>query len=170
VNTSSEQQKLELLQQIGHSLDSRLSTRKTEIAKRYLAYYFHRVPMEELGQENPEVLARLVENQLKFFGRRLPGETLIRVFNPEKRRNGWESEHTIIEMANDDKPFIVDSATLALSEMNLDVRLIVHPVIRVRRDRYGRMLAITGKDDKSAIAESVVQIQINRQTREEVLA
>ncbi len=169
MNISTELQKQELLDQIEQALESKLSARQVRLARDYLACYFRRVPMEELTRENPEVLARVIADQLKFLGRRAVGETLIRVFNPDKRKHGWESVHTIIEMVNDDKPFLVDSATLALSEMNLDVHLIIHPVIRVQRDRNGRLLAITDKEDSKNIAESVVQIQINRQTRTEVL-
>ena len=167
MNLSTELQKQELLDQIGQALDGKLSARQAGLARDYLAYYFRQVPMEELTRDNPEVLARVIADQLKFLGRRAAGETLIRVFNPLKRKHGWESVHTIIEMVNDDKPFLVDSATLALSEMNLDVHLIIHPVIRVQRDRIGRLLAITDKEDNKYTAESVVQIQINRQTRAE---
>ncbi len=164
-----EQQKLDLLEQIGQALESRPGFRQTELARGYLAAYFRRVPLEEMSRENPEVLASIIASQLKFIARRAIGETLIRVYNPNRRKHGWESEHTIIEMVNDDKPFLVDSATLALAEMNFDVHLIVHPVIRVRRNKNSRLTAVTNRDDDKAIAESVVQIQINRQTQPEVL-
>ncbi len=169
MNRESEQQKQELLEQIGQALDARLTARKAALARDYLVYYFRRVPMEELARENPEVLAALIASQLKFLNRRAAGETLLRVFNPNKRAHGWESKHTIIEMVNDDKPFLVDSSTLALSEMNLDIHLVIHPVIRLRRDRGGRLLAVTDEEDSRALKESIVQIQINRQTRADVL-
>jgi glutamate dehydrogenase len=123
--------------------------------------------MEELASANPVVLADTVASQLKFIATRQPGETLIRVFNPERKKHGWDSEHTVIEMVNDDKPFLVDTATLALSEMNLDVHLIIHPVIRVRRGQRGRLTRITNRDDPEALTESVVQIQVNRQTSDD---
>jgi len=170
MNKQSEQHKQDLLEQIGQIVDSLLKAPKADLARDYLAYYFQQVPMEELARENPEVLANQIAAQLKFLNRRAAGETLIRVFNPRKRKHGWEGDHTIIELVNDDKPFLVDSATLTLSEMNLDVQLLIHPVIYVRRDQKGRLLAITHEADDKAITESVIQIQINRQTRAEVLA
>ena len=140
------------------------------LAREYMHYFFRRVPMEELERETPAALAGVIASQLKFLSRRLPGQALIRVFNPVTKEHGWESTHTVIEMVNDDKPFLVDSASIALAEMNIDVHLIIHPVIRVRRDRGGRLGAITNQQDERAITESVVQIQISRQTKPEVLA
>ena len=157
------------MEHVATALESGLSERRFKLARDYLKSYFRRVPMEELERENPEVLAGVIATQLKFVSKRKPGETLIRVFNPVQKKHGWENDHTIIEMVNDDKPFLVDSATLALAELNLDVHLIIHPVIRVRRDKAGRLTAISDKDDPKAITESVVQIQISRQTNPDVL-
>lgn len=170
MNRTPEKQKQELLEQIGRALAEHPGVHQAKLAQDYLVSYFRRVPMEELERETPEVLASALASQLKFLSRRKPGETLIRVFNPTRKKHGWESVHTIIEMVNDDKPFLVDSSTLALAELNLDVHLIIHPVIRVRRDKAGRLTAITDRNDSKAITESIVQFQINRHTKAEVLA
>jgi len=170
MNKSPEQQKKALLGRIARALDKLLSGKQAELARDYIRYFFRRVPMEELEREIPATLAGMVVSQLKFLSRRLPGQTLLRVYNPSMKKHRWESTHTIIEMVNDDKPFLVDSASIALAEMNLDVHLIIHPVIRVRRARGGQLTAITNQDDAKAIAESVVLILISRQTRPEVLA
>jgi len=169
MNPSSEQQKQALLEQIAQALEVRLSAKRAGLAKEYLAHYFQRVPMEELVRENPEVLANVIASQLKFINQRATGETKVRVFNPNKRKHGWESNRTIIETLNDDKPFLVDSATLALSELGQDVQLIIHPVIHVRRGKSGRLLSISDQNDNAGIRESVIQIQINRQSSPEML-
>ena len=39
----------------------------------------------------------------------------------------------MVELVTDDMPFLVDSVTGALSARNLDVQLLVHPVVVVRR-------------------------------------
>ncbi|MEJ8566645.1 NAD-glutamate dehydrogenase [Elongatibacter sediminis] len=169
MNSREEVRKAELIEQLRQVLSTRFGERKTRLAQDYIEPYFRRVPMEELASTNPEVLADVVDSQLKFIATRKPGSTLVRVFNPDRRRHGWESDHTVIEMVNDDKPFLVDTATLALSELGFDVHLIIHPVIRVRRGKSGRLTAISDRDDGDAIAESFIQIQINRQTSPEVL-
>ena len=79
-------------------------------------------------------LATIVIKQLEFLQVRLPGQTLIRIFNPDMEKMAGNLSTPIIEMVNDDMPFLVDTATLTLSEMKLGVHLIVHPVIRSKRD------------------------------------
>ena len=39
-------------------------------------------------------------------------------------------------------PFLVDSVTAELNRRDLIVDLIVHPVLRVRRDEHGQLLAL----------------------------
>ncbi|HET6565110.1 MAG TPA: NAD-glutamate dehydrogenase [Xanthomonadales bacterium] len=164
MNRNSEKAKQELLDQVSAALVSRISAKSAELGQRYVESYFRRVPLAELASQNVEVLAAMLASQLKFMAKRQPGESLLRVYNPSLARDGWESKHTIVEMVNDDKPFLVDSATLALAEMGLDIHLIVHPVIKVRRGKTGNLLAISNREDKSACAESVVQIQFNHQS------
>jgi glutamate dehydrogenase len=121
MNKSPDKKKKELLGRVGRLFGGLLTETQARLAREYLEYYFRRVPMEELERETPQALAGVIASQLGFLARRLPGQTLIRVYNPSAQKHGWESAHTIIEMVNDDKPFLVDSATIALAEMNLDV-------------------------------------------------
>lgn len=164
MNRKNEKAKQQLLDQVSAALASQLGVKSAELGHSYVAGYFRRVPLAELASQNVEVLAAMLASQLKFMARRQTGESLLRVYNPNHSRDGWESKHTIVEMVNDDKPFLVDSATLALAEMGLDVHLIVHPVMKVRRGKTGNLLAIASRDDTSAKAESVMQIQINHQS------
>jgi len=163
-------QKQALLDQVIARLADQMNTRQAKLAEMYVRYYFRRVPLDDLVQEAPATLATIVSKQLEFLKVRSPGETLIRLFNPRVESDGWESEHTIIEMVNDDMPFLVDTATLTLSEMSLGVHLIIHPVMRVNRDDNGKLTAIYLKKKKLGKAESIMQFQIDRRTREEDLA
>lgn len=165
-----DREKQRLLEQVRQALDPDLSADQARLARDYVEVYFLRVPVEEMQRQNSHSLAGMIVSQLAFLSTRKPGASLLRVFNPDKQRHAWDSEHTIIEMVNDDKPFLVDSATLSLSELNLGVHLIVHPVIRVRRDDHGRLLSIAPPDDPAATVESVVQIQCSRQAGEEALS
>ena len=170
MNGTIRDRKAELLRLVGKALKARLGARREEIARAWIEHYFRRVPMEELASVDPEVLAEIVAAQLKFVRTRRAGETLIRVFNPERKRHGFDSDRTFIEMVNDDKPFLVDTATLTLAELGLDVQLIVHPVMRVRRSKTGALLRIADRSDPRARAESFVQIQIVRPSRRVALA
>ncbi len=169
-----DKQKQLLLDQVIGILENRLSARRARLVALYVEYYFRRIPLDDIAREAPATLATIVINQLEFLMVRLPGQTLIRIFNPEMETDGWESQHTIIDMVNDDMPFLVDTATLILSEMKLGVHLIVHPVIRFKRDAKGKLTGVyqekeKGRGKEQGQAESVIQLQVDRKTRPEDL-
>ena len=45
----------------------------------------------------------------RFARERAAGEPSVRVYNPTLEEHGWESPHTVVEIVNDDMPFLVDS-------------------------------------------------------------
>ncbi|MEE8495255.1 MAG: NAD-glutamate dehydrogenase domain-containing protein, partial [Xanthomonadales bacterium] len=165
-----DEQKQLLLDQVISILDSRMNARQARLAAMYVKYYFRRVPLDDIAREAPATLATIVSNQLEFLNVRLPGQTLIRIFNPDLETDGWESRHSIIEIVNNDMPFLFDTATLTLSELKLGVHLIVYPVIRFERDAQGRLSAVyqrkkKGGGKEQGQAESVMQLQVDRKTR-----
>jgi glutamate dehydrogenase len=150
-------------------LERQLSALKARTAARYAQQCFRRVPVEDLAAEAPSTLATMIVRQLEFMQRRPAGEMLIRIFNPGVETHGWESPHTIIELINDDMPFLVDTASLTVSELGLGVHLIIHPVIRVKRDAKGKLQTIYQKKSGRGLPESVIQLQVDRRTGEDEL-
>jgi glutamate dehydrogenase len=159
-----DRQKKALTDQVISNLESRLSASKAKMAARYVTLCFRRVPIEDLAVEAPSTLATIVIRQLGFLVRREPEEILVRVFNPGTDSEGWESKHTIVEMINDDMPFLVDTAALTLSEMGLAVHLIIHPVIQIGRNARGRLTAVYPRKSSKGKPESVIQFQVDRRT------
>mgnify|MGYP000382099706 CR=1 FL=1 len=159
---SPDQQKQALTKQVINDLESRLSSREAHVAARFAHLCLGRVPVEDLASEAPSTLATIVIRQLEFMRQRPPGEMLIRVYNPSMDVEGCESPHTIVEMINDDMPFLVDTGTLALAEIGLGIHLIIHPVIRVSRDRQGKLKALHDKKSGRGKAEAVIQFQVDR--------
>jgi glutamate dehydrogenase len=157
-------QKQKVLERIGAELDRRLTAGRKKPGRVYLEQYFRRVPVAELERVEPATWAAMVAGQLDFLQRRAPGEMLLRVFNPTAGHDGWESPHTLVELVNDDRPFLVDSAVLALSELEIGIHLIIHPVIRVERDRKGRLGDVLDKSAAAGLRESVIHLQIDRTT------
>ncbi len=100
---------------------------------------------------------------------RTPGKLNFRIFNPSPVANGWTVDHTVIEIINDDMPFLVDSITAALQKKGLTIHLIIHPVLQAQRDKQGRLLKlVTGAEKKAAndkpktYLESFMHIQIDQ--------
>src|SRR5690606_29953904 len=81
------------------------------------------------------------------------------------RTHGWESPHTVLQIVNDDMPFLVDSVTMALAAVGVNVHVLGHPVIQIARDRGGRLLAVGVGD-----TESVMHLEIDRQNAEGMAA
>ena len=81
---------------------------------------------------------------------RAPGEAKVNVYNPEPDRDGWESPHTVIEVVSEDMPFIVDSVTMDLARGSYGIDLVIHPVVRVRRDADGQLLEVLEPDAERA--------------------
>ncbi len=170
MNPELDKQKRALTKKVKADLESRLNASRAKLAGMYVEQCFRRVPIEDLVVEAPSTLATIAIRQLEFLSRRQTGEMLLRVFNPTTRKEGWESSHTIIEMVNEDMPFLVDTAALMLSEMGLGIHLIVHPVIRVGRDKKGNLTTLYPKKSRQGEAESVIQFHVDRRTEKEALA
>jgi glutamate dehydrogenase len=114
----------------------------------------------------PAQLAAAARALLKFAARRRRAQALVRVFNPTLREHGFDSGHTVIQIATDDMPFLVDSVGLVLTRRGSALHLLAHPVYAVRRDRAGRLRAIGARAERampaSAQLESFQHLEIDR--------
>ena len=135
----SDSQKQALTAQVAAELERRLGARGAVMAVRFADKCVRRIPIEDLVSAAPSTLATIVIRQLEFLQQRAPGQMLIRVYNPDPAVDGWDSPHTIVEVVNDDMPFLVDTGALTLTEMGLGIHLITHPIIRVTRDAAGKL-------------------------------
>ncbi len=79
--------------------------------------------------------------------------------------DGWRSEHSVVEIVTDDMPFLVNSVTAELNRRDLTVDLIVHPVLRVRRDEHGQLQALLepSAPTDEGWTESFMHIEVTRQ-------
>jgi glutamate dehydrogenase len=169
MNQPADTRKQRVLERIGNELEARLPAPRKSLGRTYLAQCFRRVPVEELEREDPATWAAMVVGQLDFLKQRAPDEMLLRVINPSTETDGWESPHTLVEVVNDDRPFLVDSAALTLSELGVGIHLIIHPVVRVERNRQGRLQEVLDKSAVDGVRESVIQLQIDRTTDPDAL-
>lgn len=89
----------------------------------------------------------------------------MRVYNPDPEVDGWSSPHTVIDVVSDDMPFVVDSVTMALARGGYNIDLVIHPVIRVRRDADGRLVEVIepGIDAPGSVPESVLHAEVVRE-------
>ncbi len=144
------------------SLKSLVSGPKLKEAQSFAARLFEHLPEDEYGERSATVWAGLTLDLLRFFRERPAHAAKVRVYNPSQDDDGWESTHTVIQIVNDDMPFLVDTVSLAITQDNTLTHLIMHPVIRVQRDPGGHILAFGNEEGERS--ESIMHVEVDRQT------
>ena len=70
---------------------------------------------------------------------------------------------SVIEIVNDDMPFLVDSVMGELTERGLDVRLVAHPIFAVERDKARQARRSAGEARQGGEPrESFIHIHVER--------
>ena len=97
--------------------------------------YLTGVDAEDLRERDVLDLYGAVRSLWQFAATREPGVAKVRVFNPSVEEHGWQSTHTVVEIVNDDMPFLVDSMQMEMLRQRLTLHFIAHPIVVVQRDR-----------------------------------
>jgi glutamate dehydrogenase len=158
-------QKSEIIKELADQARQRLAASEGKAASEFLQRYFDRVPAADILSRQTDELFGAALAHWKFGASRGKGRAKVRVYNPNLEEHGWKSDHTVIEIVNDDMPFLVDSVAGECTRRDISVYLIVHPVIGVRRT--GGAVAELGDAAKSAkgwAAESFMHVEISRQS------
>ena len=137
---------------------------QNNLQQRFVRSYFRGVGEEDLRERTPAALARVAMDHLTFGTERKPAhESLIRVFNPDPRTDGFDSPHTVVMIVTDDAPFLVDSIGIAFRRADISIHMIVHPVLDVHRDGRGRIVELGSNGSDKIHSESWQMYEIDRQ-------
>ena len=109
-------------------------------------------------------MAEIAISHLDFATRRRKNNVRLRIYNPTEKQHGYSSVFTFIEMVNDDMPFLVDSVSAAIGRHGLAVHITVHPIIRVQRDRSGRVVSVAEPGQAEGHPESFIRFAVDRET------
>jgi glutamate dehydrogenase len=160
------------LQEIDSAIDAvcarvreRLGEDEAPRAEEFVRQYYRRVPPEDLAELDPLDLYGAALAHWSFARKREAGTANVRVYNPDFEQHGWQSAHTVVELVTDDMPFLVDSTTMELSGQDAGIHLLIHPVLRVRRDAHGELAAVLptdAPDEDGMLAESFIRVEIDR--------
>ncbi len=146
------------------ALKSRLPAPRHKDAQALADAFCRRIPDEDYASRSPDVWAMLLADFSEFMRDRRADTPKVRLFNPTVDEHGWESPHTVIQVVNDDMPFLVDSVTMAIGQHDVLAHALIHPVVDVRRDPSGHLLGFGGGQP-----ESLMHVEIDRQAEPEVL-
>jgi glutamate dehydrogenase len=132
---------------------------KIALAETFTRQYYSRVEADDLAERNLSDLCGAALAHLDFMGKFKSGAPKLRVYNPQIQKDGWESPHTIIEIVNDDMPFLVDSVTMEINRQRLKAHLTIHPVIKTKHDAEGELNEILPPEVvQSGHSESVMHV------------
>ena len=130
-----------------------LRERRREISPDFIAELYADATADDFERYTPEEVAAIGEEAWSFLLERKPGTPKI-AFTPARLTPGV----TVLNILNDDMPFLVDSVLGELTERGLDVRLVTHPVFTVERDASGRLVHFRGVRKGDGQRESFIHI------------
>ncbi len=106
-------------------------------------------------------MAARAHRMLDFVAHRTTGQALVRI------EDGDEAAESVLLVATDDMPFLVDSVGSALRVADRTARVFVHPQLVVRRGPEGRLLEVLDVDvdeprPADALAEAWMWVVVDR--------
>ena len=150
----------ELLGQVADLATERQRGAAGEEAAAWLrAYYATTAPEDIAGSDPLDLYGTALAHRELAHGRR-EGTAAVRVFAPRFEQHGFASRHAVVQIVDDDMPFVVDSVRVAISARGLGIHVLHHPVIErtvlvhVEIDHHGAADAgALAADLRSALAD-----------------
>jgi glutamate dehydrogenase len=135
-----------------------LGARRNDIPATFVAQLYEHAVAEDVLCYAAADLAALAERAFDFLRERKPGAPKIRCENVALNQSGDRKSVTLIEIVNDDMPFLVDSVMGEIAERRLTVQLVAHPVFGVQRD--GAKLKALSAPAADGARESFIHIHL----------
>ena len=161
----------ELLDKVVGRVREQLPEDQAPQVEEFVRQYYAWITPEDLADRSPIDVYGAAVSHWNFASQRTPGSTKVRVYNPNFEEHGWQSTHTVLEFVTDDMPFLVDSTRMGINRQGYAIHLMIHPIMKVRRDDGGRLVEVLDPDstDEDAISESVIHVEVDHQTEPQVL-
>lgn len=126
---------------------------------------------EDLANRNDSDLYGAALSLWNSLEKNTTDDAVIRVFNPEVAKDGWQSSHTIVEIITKDMPFLVDSVRMAMTRENIASHLLLHCPLKIKRDENAKISGLSNlkAEQESSSTKTVFFIEIDRQTDSSVI-
>ncbi|MBI3283524.1 MAG: NAD-glutamate dehydrogenase [Burkholderiales bacterium] len=134
----------------------------------FIAAYFDSTDPDEISARGPATLFALANAHWRLLDApRVANTATVRVFNPTLAEDGFVSEHTVVQIVNDNMPFLVDSVTMAINRCGRTAHWIVHPLMSVARDARGgiasvQTVAAAQAAGRAGSVESLILVECDR--------
>ncbi|MFL4476208.1 NAD-glutamate dehydrogenase [Paeniglutamicibacter sp. MACA_103] len=134
---------------------------------KFLEDYYRHFSAEDLQGYGPDTLQRRALHHLEVADARRPGHIATGILT--------ESDASVVTIATDNMPYLVNSVAAELTRQNAAIRLVVHPIFAVLRDRDTHRIVdihllpspgatphFESTDGTEVCEESWIAVEINR--------
>jgi glutamate dehydrogenase len=137
------------------------------VPEHFAQLLYGRTALEDLMAFPVEALARsAAEGFAHLTKARGPEQAALGFFEENFATAGRQRQFTVLQVVNDNMPFLLDSTLAELAEQGCEPRLVAHPILAVKRNPDGRIEKLLGEASGPAPAgtrrESLIQIHIDR--------
>ena len=119
--------------------------------RQFLAQCVDLAPLETL--EGSDNLALIALAQQLYDDTETLGDTLVSIREP-----GTDSAMARLSTACVDRPFLVDSLSMAIRDTGASIDWLIHPVMRVERDDSGRRVRVVPRAQEGGREESYIRV------------
>ncbi len=120
----------------------------------FIEIFYAELQVRDLKKYSAEELYKINIESFEFFQQRGPNEVKIRVQNCD--------HFSIIEIINNDMPFLVDSIAALFDRESIEMKNIWHPIYFCKRDKSGNLIAVEAESKEGLEAESLIHFHINK--------
>ncbi len=159
-----------LIDKVIELIHNKLSKSQAKQVELFTRHFYGSVGAEDLANRLPSDLYASILSLWNFI--QTPGKNgvKLRVLNPDFEKHGWQSKHTVIELLNDDMPFLVDSVRMELNRLGITTHFIIHLPLVLEREKTGRISSVKRADSSNRKKiETPMYIEVDRQTDESML-
>lgn len=160
-----------LIEKVVAQINAKLPAQQAALVAEFAQRIYSTIAYDDLALRTTGDLYGSVLSLWNFIQGRKPGQTKLRVFNPEFEQHGWQSSHTVIEIIHDDMPFLVDSVNMELNRMGISTHLFIHVPMKIKRDAEGNVSSTHAfrAETTGTTFETPMFLEIDRQTDQAVL-
>src|SRR5581483_19687 len=126
-------------------------TKRLDEAQFFIGAFFARIASTDIDLHTPAEWAQVITGLLDFLQQRTPRRASVRI------TSAAHAARSAVEIVTDDMPFLVDTASMILSEHS-PVHLVLHPVVKVTRDANGQLQDL---GDENGASESVMHFEVD---------
>lgn len=161
-NLNNNIQKNNILKQVIQKIEPKLPEKLHSALCSFIEIFYDNVSLEDLTEQSIDSLAQASFETWGFCQERTPGSFKIRACIQKREIKGNLVPQTVVEVLNENMPFLVDSVAGAINSLGYSIRLIIHPVIQVERDHHNNIVKVRERKEttKNGKYESIIRCEI----------